>query len=395
MTHNLETVSVPCSILRGGTSRGVFFSAGDLPTERPAIAKILTNVLGSPDARQINGLGGATPQTSKVAIISKSDHPEADVDYLFAQVDITSDLVDWGGNCGNISSAVGPYAINSGLVAANSDGSVTTVRINNVNTGKIIDAQVPVSGTRAAISGDTYIAGFSLPGPRIELDFKSPTGAVTGKTLPTGNLKDRVTLKDGRDIEISVVDAANPTVFVKASSLGMTGLELPQEIESSPEILAVVEEIRSQVAVWMGLVEKAEFAATQSPGLPKIGLMAAATDYVTSDGKSVSKSQVELVVRMFSIRTPHKACQITAGICTSVASLLPGTIVSDLMEVKASSTGRTEIRLGHPSGIMETVVHHAPGDAREILKVSVVRTARAIMDGVVHVPAELFKVATR
>ena len=184
-------------------------------------------------------------------------------------------------------------------------------------------------------------------------------------------------------------------MFVKASSLGMTGLELPQEIESSPEILAVVEEIRSQVAVWMGLVEKAEFAATQSPGLPKIGLMAAATDYVTSDGKSVSKSQVELVVRMFSIRTPHKACQITAGICTSVASLLPGTIVSDLMEVKASSTGRTEIRLGHPSGIMETVVHHAPGDAREILKVSVVRTARAIMDGVVHVPAELFKVATR
>jgi len=395
VTENLETVAVPCSMLRGGTSRGVFFSAGDLPTERPAIAKILTNVLGSPDARQINGLGGATPQTSKVAIISKSDHPEADVDYLFAQVDITSDLVDWGGNCGNISSAVGPYAINSGLVAANSDGSVTTVRINNVNTGKIIDEQVPVSGTRAAISGDTYIAGFSLPGPRIELDFKSPTGAVTGKTLPTGNLKDRVTLKDGRDIEISIVDAANPTVFVKASSLGMTGLELPQEIESSPEILAVVEEIRSQVAVWMGLVEKAEFAASRSPGLPKIGLMTAATDYVASDGKSVSKSQVDLVVRMFSIRTPHKACQITAGICTSVASLLPGTIVSDLMEVKASSTGRTEIRLGHPSGIMETVVHHAPGDAREILKVSVVRTARAIMDGVVHVPAELFKVATR
>ena len=395
MTQNLETLAIPCSILRGGTSRGIFFAASDLPAERPAIAKILTNVLGSPDARQINGLGGATPQTSKVAIISKSDHPEADVDYLFAQVDITSDLVDWGGNCGNISSAVGPYAINSGLVAANIDGSVTTVRINNVNTGKIIEAQVPVAGTRAAISGDTYIAGFSLPGSRIELDFKSPTGAVTGKTLPTGNLRDRVTLKDGREIEISVVDAANPTVFVKASSLGMTGLELPSEIEASPQTLAIVEEIRSQVAVWMGLTEKAELAASQTPGLPKIGLMTAATDYVTSDGKKISKSQVDLVVRMFSIRTPHKACQITAGICTSVASLLPGTIVSDLMELKASSAGRTEVRLGHPSGIMETVVHHAPADATEILKVSVVRTARAIMDGVVHVPTELFKVATR
>lgn len=395
MPQNLETIAVPCSILRGGTSRGIFFSASDLPSERPAIAKILTNILGSPDARQINGLGGATPQTSKVAIISKSEHPEADVDYLFAQVDITSDLVDWGGNCGNISSAVGPYAINQGFVSANSDGSVTTVRINNVNTGKIIDAQVPVFGSRAAIAGDTYIAGFSLPGARIELDFKSPTGAVTGKTLPTGNLRDLITLKDGREIEISVVDAANPTVFVKASSIGMSGLELPVEIEASPKILAVVEEIRGQVAVWLGLTEKAELAASETPSLPKIGLMSAATDYKTSDSKTILKSQVDLVVRMFSIRSPHKACQITAGICTGVASLLPGTIVSDLMEVKASPTGRTEVRLGHPSGIMETVVHHAPGDATEILKVSVVRTARAIMDGVVHVPSELFKVNTR
>ena len=390
MSFENETQPIPCSILRGGTSRGIFFNALDLPTDRKKIAKILSNVLGSPDVRQINGLGGGTPQTSKVAIISHSSHPEADVDYLFAQVDITSELVDWGGNCGNISSAVGPYSINSGLVPANADGSITTVRIHNVNTGKIIDAQVPIVGKRAAVAGNTYIAGVPSPGARIDLDFKSPVGAVTGKMLPTGNLRDFVKLKDGREVEISVVDAANPTVFVKASSLGMTGLELPDEIESSPQLLAIVEEIRSEVAVWMGLTSKAELAASETPGLPKIGIMSAATNYKTSSGKEISKSEVDLVVRMFSIRSPHKACQITAGICTGVASLLPGTIVSDLMELKASPSGSTEVRLGHPSGILQTVVHHLDGNPEKVSKVAVVRTARSIMDGVVHVPQELF-----
>lgn len=391
MKRESETVAIPCSILRGGTSKGIFFSAADLPTDRNDIARILSNVLGSPDSRQINGLGGATPQTSKVAIISKSNLPDADVDYLFAQVDITSELVDWGGNCGNISSAVGPYAINSGFIPANSDGSDTTVRIHNVNTGKIIDANVPVAGSRAAINGTTFIAGVPTPGARIDLSFKSPVGAVTGKTLPTGNLKDIVTLKDGRSIEISVVDAANPTVFVTASSLGMTGLELPDQIEASPEIMAVVEEIRSNVAVWMGLTDKPESAASQTPGLPKIGLMSRATSYKNSQGKEIAESEVDLVVRMFSIRSPHKACQITAGICTGVASLLPGTVVSDLMAFKLSPTGSTEVRLGHPSGVMQIVVHHLDGDPEKVSKVAVVRTARAIMDGVVHVPRELIE----
>ena len=385
-----ETRAIPCSILRGGTSKGVFFNASDLPSDRNKIAKILSNVMGSPDARQVNGLGGATPQTSKVAIISKSEHPEADVDYLFAQVDITSELVDWGGNCGNISSAVGPYAINAGYVPANSDGSITTVRIHNVNTGKIIDAQVPVAGARAAIKGDTYIAGVPTPGARIDLDFKSPVGAVTGKMLPTGNLKDTVTLKDGRQFEISVVDAANPTVFVKASSLGMSGVELPDFIEASTEIMTTVEQIRSEVAVWMGLTKSADLAASETPGLPKIGIMSAATTYKTSAGKEIKKDDVDLVVRMFSIRSPHKACQITAGICTGVASLLPGTVVSDLMELKASPSGLTEVRLGHPSGVMQTVVHHLEANPEKVSKVAVVRTARAIMDGLLHVPKELF-----
>ena len=375
--------------MRGGTSRAIFFRAENLPTARPSIEKILLNVLGSPDVRQINGLGGATPQTSKVAIISASEFEDADVDYLFAQVDITSELIDWGGNCGNISSAVGPYAINEGLVAANSDGSITAVRIHNVNTGKIIVAQVPVIGSRAAVEGTTFIAGVPTSGARIDLDFLKPTGAVSGKVLPTGHLQDEMTLSDGRQIFVSVVDAANPTVFVRAQDINMVGTELPAEIESRQDILHVVEEIRGQAAVWLGLTASADRASAETPGLPKIGFISPATDYTMSSGGKISKNDIDLTVRMFSIRSPHKACQITAGIATGVASLLPGTVVAEMMTLRASTSGSTEVRLGHPSGVMQTVVHHIDGKMDQVSKVSVVRTARAIMDGVVHVPKAL------
>jgi len=375
--------------MRGGTSRAIFFRAENLPAARPSIEKILLNVLGSPDVRQINGLGGATPQTSKVAIISASEFEDADVDYLFAQVDITSELIDWGGNCGNISSAVGPYAINEGLVAANSDGSITAVRIHNVNTGKIIVAQVPVIGSRAAVEGTTFIAGVPTSGARIDLDFLKPTGAVSGKVLPTGHLQDEMTLSDGRQIFVSVVDAANPTVFVRAQDINMVGTELPAEIESRQDILHVVEEIRGQAAVWLGLTASADRASAETPGLPKIGFISPATDYTMSSGGKISKNDIDLTVRMFSIRSPHKACQITAGIATGVASLLPGTVVAEMMTLRASTSGSTEVRLGHPSGVMQTVVHHIDGKMDQVSKVSVVRTARAIMDGVVHVPKAL------
>ncbi|CAB5041037.1 unannotated protein [freshwater metagenome] len=389
MKNTFETLPLPCTIMRGGTSRAIFFRAENLPAARPSIEKILLNVLGSPDVRQINGLGGATPQTSKVAIISKSEFEDADVDYLFAQVDITSELIDWGGNCGNISSAVGPFAINEGLVEANLDGSITPVRIHNVNTGKIIVAQVPVIGSRAAVEGTTFIAGVPTPGARIDLDFLKPTGAVSGKVLPTGHLQDEMTLSDGRHIFVSVVDAANPTVFVRAQDINMVGTELPAEIESRPDILRVIEEIRGQAAVWLGLTASADRASAETPGLPKIGFISPATDYTMSSGGKISKNDIDLTVRMFSIRSPHKACQITAGIATGVASLLPGTVVAEMMSLKASASGSTEVRLGHPSGVMQTVVHHIDGKMDQVSKVSVVRTARAIMDGVVHVPKEL------
>ncbi len=377
--------------MRGGTSRAIFFRAENLPTSRPRIEKILRNVLGSPDARQINGLGGATPQTSKVAIISLSEREDADIDYLFAQVDITSELIDWGGNCGNISSAVGPYSVNEGFVKAHADGSITPVRIHNVNTGKIIVAQVPVFGSRAAVEGSTYIAGVPSPGARIDLDFLKPTGSVSGKILPTGNLQDDIKLVDGRVIRVSVVDAANPTVFVRAQDINMVGTELPTEIESRQDILNVIEEIRGNVAVWLGLTKSAERASAETPGLPKIGFISAATDYVMSSGEKISRNDIDLTVRMFSIRSPHKACQITAGIATGVASLLPGTVVAEMMTLKPSSSGHTEVRLGHPSGVMQTVVHHENGDPAQVSKVSVVRTSRAIMDGFVHVPRQLLE----
>jgi 2-methylaconitate cis-trans-isomerase PrpF len=234
------------SILRGGTSRAVFLLENDLPPDRASIEPILLDVFGSPDVRQINGLGGATSQTSKAAIIGPPTRPDADVDYTFAQVSVTQPLVDWGGNCGNISSAVGPFAVNSGLVRAVSP--VTKVRIHNTNTGKIILAHVPVEGGRAMVEGDYSIPGVPGTGARILLDFQDPAGSFSGKLLPTGQPRDTITIGDGRSFPVSTIDAANPVVFLLAEELGMTGTELPQELERRPDVTGALEEVRGTVA---------------------------------------------------------------------------------------------------------------------------------------------------
>src|SRR3954468_25032458 len=243
---------LPISILRGGTSRGLFFLAKDLPHERERIEGILRDAFGSPDARQINGLGGATPNTSKAAIIGPPSRDDADLDYTFAQVDIKTPLVDWGGNCGNISSAVGPFAVDMGLVPA-VDGT-TVVRIHNTNTAKIIVARVPVHGGRTVRHGDYAIPGVPGTGARIDLEFREPAGSITGKLLPTGNAVDRMTLADGRTLEVSVVDAGNPCVFARAADLGARGNEAPEELEANVGLTETLEEIRGIAAEWMGIV---------------------------------------------------------------------------------------------------------------------------------------------
>src|SRR5437868_6315660 len=213
----MDTRPIECSILRGGTSRGVFFKDSVLPTERPVVDRILLDVFGSPDVRQIDGLGGATSQTSKTMIVGPSRRPDADVDYTFAQVSVTQPVVDWGGNCGNLSAAVGPYAVDAGLVEA--EGELVSLRLFNTNTQKTIVSHVPVVDRRAAVSGDYAIPGVPGTGARVVLDFLDPAGSVTGSLLPTGRTRDEVRVGDGRTFSVSVVDAANPVVFLLAREL--------------------------------------------------------------------------------------------------------------------------------------------------------------------------------
>lgn len=394
MSALAETVEVPISILRGGTSRGVFFSPTLLDLPREVLDGIVLNVMGSPDPRQINGLGGATPQTSKIAFVGASDRDDADVDYTFAQVDITRSLVDWGGNCGNISSAVGPYAVNNGLVEPVADGEKQTVRVFNTNTGKVIRSRFPVVGGRAMIGGDTRIAGVPSPGARVDLEFEDPTGSVTGSTLPTGNPCDVLTLKNGTTVEVSIVDAANPTVFVRPDAVGIAGTESAAELDANAALLDRLEEIRSIAAVMLGLVDSADRATEVTPGLPKIGVVATPKSYVASDGTELAADDMDVLVRMMSMQHPHRACQITAGICTGVASTVPGTLVNEVYDASRLISVDTphDVRLGHPSGLMITAVRGEAADAGlpAIAGVAVVRTARGILDGVVHVPRSLF-----
>lgn len=384
-----ETVPIRCSILRGGTSRGVFFLENDLPAERPAIEPILLDVFGSPDMRQIDGLGGATSQTSKAAIIGPPTRPDADVDYTFAQVSVTDDLVDWGGNCGNISAAVGPFAIDQGLVRAT--GDLTVVRIHNTNTGKVIVAHVPTTGGRASIEGDYAIPGVPGTSARILLEFDNPAGSLTGRLLPTGRPCDELTLADGRTIQVSVVDAANPTVFLRASDVGCGGTELPAEIESNTAATQVLEEARSIVAEQLGLVADRRRATAETPGLPKVGFVAAPTDYTASDGSTVRAAEADLVGRLMSMQTAHRSYMTTGAIATAAAAFIPGTIVAAAATPREHRPEPDTIRIAHPFGVMHAVVRATdPADPATITAIAVGRTAHHILDGTVWVRRRAF-----
>jgi 2-methylaconitate cis-trans-isomerase PrpF len=380
----IEAVPLRCSILRGGTSRGVFFLENDLPTDRSAIEAILLDVFGSPDVRQIDGLGGATSQTSKAAIIGPSTRADADVDYTFAQVSVTDALVDWGGNCGNISAAVGPFAIDQGLVRAS--GDVTTVRIHNTNTSKVIVAHVPTVGGRASIEGDYSIPGVPGTGARILLDFDDPAGSVTGKLLPTGSPCDELVLADGRRITVSVVDAANPTVFLRASDLGLSGTELPSVIEANTAVTDTLEEARSIIAERLGLVSDKRQATTVSPGLPKVGFVAPPQDCSTADGGSVRADDADVTGRLMSMQTAHKSYMTTGAIATAAAAITPGTLVFDAVRPRADRPEESTIRIAHPYGVMHAVVRASDLDDPATIKaIAVGRTAHHILDGQVWV----------
>ncbi|HCX60976.1 MAG TPA: 3-methylitaconate isomerase [Clostridiales bacterium] len=371
-----------CSIIRGGTSKGLFLSENELPPVGDERDKIILRLLGSPDLRQIDGLGGANSLTSKICIIGPSKRKDADVDYTFGQVSVDKPIIDWQGNCGNLSSAVGLFAINNNYVKVSEPAAA--VRVYNTNTSKIINVIVPMSDGYAISEGEHTIPGVPGTGAKIIMEFLDPEGGVTGKILPTGNPADLVETKDGKRFNISVVDAVTPVVYIKAEELGLDGTELPIEIENRTDILNKMEEIRCIAAEMIGLVDNREAATEKSPAFPKVGFITKAKGYVNPEGAYIDENDVDIVARLGSMQKMHRAYMIGGAVSTGAASRIPGTIIWDALKEEARE-GKT-LRIGHPYGSMKVdVALHE----NKITKVCVDRTARVLMEGIAYIPENI------
>ena len=355
--------------MRGGTSRCLFFHEADLPEAGPARDQILLSALGSPDpnGRQLDGLGGGISSLSKACIIGPATHADADVDFTFAQVEVRVPVVDYKANCGNCSSAVGPFAIDEGLVKA-VDGE-TFVRIHNTNTHKLIVARVPVQDGEAAVRGDFALAGVPGRGARIALDFLDPGGAGTGRLLPSGASRDVV-----GGVEASMVDATNPVVFVRAKDVGLTGTEKPEAIDADRALSARLEAIRVEAAERMGI--------PGSTSVPKVAVVGHPTGFTGLDGATHDGADVDVVARVISMGNCHRAFALTAAMCLAVAARIEGSVVQ---ECTASAHG--DVRLGHPSGILPIAASVVARQGQPWAeRVTVYRTARRLMEGFVRVP---------
>ncbi|PYN97032.1 MAG: PrpF family protein [Candidatus Rokuibacteriota bacterium] len=366
--------------MRGGTSRCLCFNAEDLPRPGRERDAILLAALGSPDpyGRQLNGLGGGISSLSKACVIGPPSHPEADVDYTFGQVDVKSPLVHYTGNCGNCSSAIGPFAIDEKLVAAPADGEAV-VKIHNTNTKKLIVAHVPVKDGEAAVDGDFELPGVPGKGARIALDFLDPGGAVTGRLLPTGRARDIV---DG--VEASLVDATNPLVFVRARDVGLTGAESPADVDADLRVSERLEKIRAAAARLMGIAP--------GPSSPKVAFVAPASAFTSLDGSAYAAADVDVLGRVISMGNCHRAFALTSAMCLAVAAQIEGTIVAECASPARTAGGlpkerRGSVRLGHPSGVLPVAAGVATRDgAPWAERVTVYRTARRLMEGFVRVP---------
>ena len=375
-------------IMRGGTSRGIFFRDEDLPVDPEARTWAILAAFGSPDpyGRQIDGLGGATSLTSKAAIISRGTQPGIDVNFTFGQVSIEKPLIDMRGNCGNISSAIGPYAIDEGLVACQEP--VPQVRFLNTNTQKVIVAHVPTRNGRFEPEGDYAISGVPGTGSKIVLDFLDPGGAVTGKLFPTGQVRDMLHVPGIGHIEVSIVDAANPLVFCRGEDFGLSGQETPEQIDTNPDLLRRIGAARAAAGVAIGLAESIEEAIHSVPSVPKIAFVTQPRPYLQLDGVLREAADVDLVARIMSMGHLHRAYALTGAICTTVAAQVPGTLVYEAVSDQARANGG--LRLGHPSGVMDLSARiHKEGDGWYVEKASAARTARRLMEGDIYIPGWL------
>ena len=381
-----QILQVPAVFMRGGTSRGVFFRQCDLPEDPQMRDRLLLRVLGSPDKyrRQIDGMGGASSSTSKAAIISPSSRPDCDVDYLIAQIDIEEPVVDYSSNCGNLASAVGPFAIRKGMVSP--VGGMTIVRIWQVNTQRRIVAHVPTSGGEPVEEGDYSIDGVTYPGAQVRLDFEKPDASSTPALLPTGSPIDEFDVPGFGRLSVSMVDAAQITVFVRAADVGLDGTELKPRIDGDKQILALLEAIRRQAAHRLDLVSKEGSRVTISDASPKIAFVGPAKPYLASNGRQVSVGDVDIVARIMSMGALHHAYEVTGAIATAAAAMIPGTVVSTA--AGWSGLPEREVRIGHVSGVISIQGHVKMSDGIwSMPRATLGRTSRRLMEGQVFAPS--------
>lgn len=375
----MTNAGIPALFMRGGTSKAVVISASNLPAERAERDLLFLRLMGSPDpnGRQLNGMGGGLSSLSKVCILARSDRPDADIDYTFAQVPVNQGRVDYSGNCGNMSAAMGPAAMAIGLIAAPPDGPAQ-VRIYNTNTEKIIIAGFPVRNGALDPSGDFAIDGVSGSAAPIRLDFMKPGGSRTGRLLPTGRLVDELILADGSRIEASCVDAANPCVFVEARTLGLAGTELPAEIDADAALMAQLEMIRQAASVTMGIAANPAEAA-ELGAIPKVAMVAPPQVCRLLSGGQLDPAEHHLIVRMLSMGQTHRATPVTGAVCLAVAARLPGSLPNRNLKVPGET-----IDIAHPSGklTVDAVLRDAQQPLMaEAVSGSMFRTARLLFRG--------------
>ena len=390
-------IKIPATYMRGGTSKGVFFLRDDLPeaAQTPGAARdaLLLRVIGSPDpyAKQIDGMGGATSSTSKTVILSKSEKADHDVDYLFGQVAIDKPFVDWSGNCGNLSAAVGPFAISNGLVdpARIPQNGVAVVRIWQANIGKTIIAHVPMTDGAVQETGDFELDGVTFPAAEVQVEFMDPAAEEEGgggSMFPTGNLVDDLEVPGVGTFKATLINAGIPTIFVNAEDIGYTGTELQGAINGDPKALAMFETIRAYGALRMGLIKDLDEAAKRQH-TPKVAFVAKPAEYVSSSGKVIKAGDVDLLVRALSMGKLHHAMMGTAAVAIGTAAAISGTLVN----LAAGGTERNAVRFGHPSGTLRVGAEASQVNGEWTVKKAIMsRSARVLMEGYVRVPGDSF-----
>lgn len=387
-------IKIPATYMRGGTSKGVFFKLDDLPEAAQQAGRVrdqlLLRVIGSPDpyAKQIDGMGGATSSTSKTVILAKSQQPEHDVDYLFGQVSIDQPFVDWSGNCGNLTAAVGSFAISNGLVDAARipENGICTVRIWQVNIQKTIIAHVPITQGQVQETGDFELDGVTFPAAEVQIEFLDPAddGEDGGAMFPTGNLVDTLEVPEIGRFQATFINAGIPTIFLNAEDIGYTGSELQDAINGDAKALARFETIRAHGAKQMGLIQDISEAASRQH-TPKIAFVSKPKQYVSSSGKTITEQDTDLLVRALSMGKLHHAMMGTAAVAIGTAAAIPGTLVN----LAAGGGAREAVRFGHPSGTLRVGAQAIQEKGQWAVKKAVMsRSARVLMEGWVRIPAE-------